>query len=258
LAGSIGLVSVLAYDLSREQVKAAVRLHGSLDGWRNTDAALDKLRDAVPGFDDPACLLKSVAINSLYGTQIISIVRMANHVRDVLNNSAGIDVGNERDLVQRIASIRPLPGDKPRVFTSFSAKFCHFFIDSERFPIYDEAARTMLRLHLGTTYKPTKDAPYEAFCIAFEKLRVQVGASARDLDRYLWLAGMYDRWLRQRLRKQGPLVNAELLRLFTAPTKEVVQELDLMLPRSHNGARSPSLARTSRAGTSVRGHVRCI
>ena len=90
-------------------------------GWRNTDAALFQLAKTSPGFDGPSCLLKSVAVNALYGTQVWAIVRRAEHVETVLRTTDTATAG--RDLVPRLAK---MDGDK-RVRLSFAAKFCHFF-----------------------------------------------------------------------------------------------------------------------------------
>jgi hypothetical protein len=213
--------------LTLHQVQAAMRLHDRMTGWHNTDAALLQLARTNPGFDGPSCLLKCVAVNALYGTQVWAIVPRAEYVASVLRTTNTATAG--RDLVSRLAR---MAGDK-RVRWSFAAKFCHFFIDEERFPIYDDAARLMLRLHLGEQrYRASGSEPYEAFCDAFDRLRavVKLDGRARDLDRYLWIAGMYARWLRRR-KKKSVLVNAELLRLFKAPSKDDAGDLDAMLPR---------------------------
>lgn len=212
-----------------EQVQAAVALHERMAGWRNTDAALVWLAKTSPSFDGPSCLLKAVTINALYGTQIRAIVRMAAHVENVLSKHDLANVGPE--VVHSIAEMPAAPGEGRRLFISFAAKFCHFFIDASRFPIYDDAARSMLRFHLGPdVYVVDKKAPYKSFNHAFALLRAQANVCGdRDLDRYLWIAGMYARWLRQRSKK-NPLVNAELRRLFENPSREERRHLDMMLP----------------------------
>lgn len=47
--------------------------------------------------------------------------------------------------------------------------------------------------------------------------------------RYLWLTGMYMKWIKERV-KPKPRVNAELRRLLEQPSVEVAGELDVMLP----------------------------
>lgn len=219
----------LAVPLSQAQIDAACHLHERLDDWRLSDAVLTQVRRAFPGFDREACLLKSIAVNTLYATQVFAIVRMARHVHDKL---ATCDLASVSiDLVDRIAAL-PREGDgHSRQFVSFAAKFCHFFVEEERFPIYDEAARTMLKLHLGRAYIDDRKRPYPGFCQNVMRLRELGGLDGpgRDLDRYLWIAGMYARWLAQRDRKD-PLVNRELLGVFRAPTADAAAELDALLP----------------------------
>ena len=71
---------MMSVSLKQEQIDAACRLHRRLKQWQLSDGALMRLREKVPGFDPEACLIKSVAVNSLYGTQVLAIVRMAEHI----------------------------------------------------------------------------------------------------------------------------------------------------------------------------------
>jgi len=195
-----------------------------------SDAALRRLREALPGFENEACLLKAVAVNSLYGTRLYALARMARHVQTVL---AGADLRLAPiQLADQIAAMPRGPNEDQHRFTSFAAKFCHFFIDEERFPIYDEAARTVLKLHLnGADFVHDEQHPYVAFVSNFMRLKSLSGfvGSTRDLDRYLWLTGMYMKWIKTRNRKSVP-VNVELQHLFNAPGIEAAQELECMLP----------------------------
>jgi len=221
-----------AVPLHRKQIIAAGHLHKRLTGWRKTDAALIRLRSAMPGFEPEACLLKCVAVNALYGTQVMAIVRMANHVHDVLGGKKRVKAGLE--LVKRIAELPKGQGKTGRVFTSFAAKFCHFFVSEDDFPIYDEAARRMLKFHLGKKSMSTTKDPYVAFCEDIDQLTkggASLSGSSRELDRYLWISGMYERWLRQR-KKKNPLINAELLRVFKNPGAPEAKLLNQMLPEA--------------------------
>jgi hypothetical protein len=62
--------SGLANALTQEQVDIANRFHRQLPRWQMSDQALFKLRDRVPEWDSATCLLKSVAIDALYGTNV--------------------------------------------------------------------------------------------------------------------------------------------------------------------------------------------
>lgn len=220
----------LAIPLTKEQMEMACRLHNGLTQWRVTDSALKQLRTALPGFDQGACLVKSVAVNTLYGTQILAIVPMALYVEECLRGLTLETVGPE--LVEKLASRTARDGLKQKRFTSFAAKFCHFFIDEERFPIYDEAARVVVKLHLGMTALTDPDHPYLAFCKNLSRLRTEarISGPGRDLDKYLWITGMYIKWLRER-SKSKPLVNVELQGIFKKPTREVKAALDAILPQ---------------------------
>jgi hypothetical protein len=113
-----------------------------------------------------------------------------------------------------------LPGGKVRHYRSFAAKFAHFFISHDRFPVRDRYAEVMLRAHLGHSLAPTPDsgAPYTEFETAFRMLAQQVGlgSDTRRLDRYLWIVGGYRAW-----RKTPDLVNSELREIFEADPPEL-------------------------------------
>ncbi len=210
------------------QVEAACRLHSRLKQWQLSESALLQLHERVPGFDAEASLLKTVAVNAIYGTQVYATVRMAGWVEEVMKESPRL-TGPE--LVEKIAALPKRDDEeKSRTFISFTAKFCHFFVDPERYPIYDEAARSALKLHLGSAYDSNTKHPYIAFCDNLFKLRElsRLNLSMRELDHYLWLTGMYMRWLKQR-DHSSPLVNDELLRLFIKPGQDG-GDLEALLP----------------------------
>jgi hypothetical protein len=215
----------LALPLYKRQIDAAGKLRQNLQQWQKSDAALVALHKKFPGFTPEACLLKSVAVNAIYGTNVLAIVRVANHVKDVLSRHNLAQAGAE--LVIKIANAPSEEGRPSRRRTSFASKFCHFFVDAKRFPIYDDAARQVLKLHLGKSVKPHD---YKTFCSSINQLKNAVsGCDTRMLDRYLWLTGMYMRWLKNK-KKKNPMVNAELLKLFKKPTKAQAAKLDVMLP----------------------------
>lgn len=118
----------LAVPLTLDQVEAAGRLHGTLQEWQVADRALYALARSTPGFGPDATLLKSVAVNALYRTNVFAIVRVARHVESTLTER-DLDIAGP-DLVEELANV-PLGGaeTKPRMRRSFAAKFAHFFID---------------------------------------------------------------------------------------------------------------------------------
>jgi hypothetical protein len=75
----------LVVSLSMPQIEAANRLHRQLSQWQVTDDAIRSLKERFPGFDIDATLLKVVAVNQLYGTNVYAVVRMAEHIKVALH-----------------------------------------------------------------------------------------------------------------------------------------------------------------------------
>jgi hypothetical protein len=75
----------LSVPLMVKQIQVAAELHDTLEQWRLSDNALRRLHRALPDFDEEACLLKSIAVNQLYGTQVLAIIPMAKNVQRVLS-----------------------------------------------------------------------------------------------------------------------------------------------------------------------------
>jgi DNA-binding ferritin-like protein (Dps family) len=201
--------------LTEEQIASAGTLHATLAQWQIADKALGRLREAMPGFGREEALLKVVAINALYGTNVFALVRAATHVQKVLGSGDLAKAGPE--LVESLANIPTTSNARLRRYVSFASKFAHFFISPERFPIYDSYAERMVSLHLGSAAVRKPARPYEAFTANLERLKSEYGlrCSYRELDRYLWIAGLY------RAYGNGErMLNAELLHLFDNPSAE--------------------------------------
>lgn len=197
--------------LTSERIAAATRLHEQyLPQWRAADAALAAVRAAFSDdFSYEPNLVRVATVNTLYGTNLKAVHRMAVHI-------AGIRPGGARwlgpaDLVEAIAALPPGPGETPRRHVSFASKFCHFFIGEDDFPILVKAARDALRLHLGRDGYRGAETGYAGFCGALGRLKMACGleANPRSLDRYLWTAGMYLVFARGRRD-----INRDLLALF--------------------------------------------
>lgn len=217
----------LAVPLSRSQVIAANRLHASLKRWRRGERALESLKERFPGFGQEATLLKAVAINSLYGTNVFAIARLAERVSRVLVRTKIGRAGP--DLVESIAILPSEDADQEeRRFISFASKFAHFFIDSDRFPICDSYAAAMLKFHLkGTTSTQVNTPSYSQFVVDFFALKesVRLSCSTRQLDHYLWLAGLYRHY-----RKGKKKINVEARTLFETASAQIRAHLDRLLP----------------------------
>jgi hypothetical protein len=232
----------LVVPLTQSQVDAAQRLHGNMRQWLETDAALSLIAQRFNGFDYTSTLVKVVSVNGLYGTNLYAVHRMTAHITRVMASSDAST--SSVDLVERMGSLTVRKaGSKPRRHLSFASKFCHFFIDPDRFPIMDSFATLALKRHLGTKAMIRDDAaPYRAFTQNVTALIELSGvqASVRQLDRYLWISGAYHA-LR---RKPTTLVNAELAGILRDPLLEAdraalvgVQQLPQRSAR--NGRRRP-------------------
>src|SRR5687768_12504828 len=104
----------LAVSLTQNQIEAAGRLHQDLPQWHLSDAALKRLRETLTTFDIESSLLKTVAINSLYGTQVFAIVRMAQHITAVMLDRKISTPSPE--LVESIAALPNTTDGKARRF----------------------------------------------------------------------------------------------------------------------------------------------
>ena len=162
-----------------------------------------------------------------------------NHLngRAFASTSAGTA---DRGIVEQIAALPSREGEKRRMSISFGSKFCHFLVNPIRFPIYDDAAREAIRLHLGAkAYVAKKTNRYLDFCEKFETLRklAKLKCETKELDRYLWLTGMYMRWLKEKSKK-NPRVNAELKELFQRASPAIAADMKAMLPPPLNAPES--------------------
>jgi hypothetical protein len=212
--------------ITQAQIDAANRLHHKLPQWAASDRAFEQAAERFPHWDRESCVLKAAAINDLYSTRVYAIWRMAEHLMHVMADPPG-DAG---DLAAAIASLPGAEGGQvERRHWSFASKILHFFVDGDRFPIYDSYCRDMLAHHLGRGGRVSDPAnPYRAFMANLGRLRDLSGltASLRDLDRYLWLAGQYRDWLR---KGEDARTNSELRSLFEHPSPQEQTDLATLL-----------------------------
>lgn len=216
----------LAAPLTTNQIEAAGRIRTHLGQWVLSDEALETLRQRLPRFEPSAVLLKVVAINALYGTNVYALVRMADHIGKVL---MGADLGQAGpELVEAIAALPVASAvEKPRRHISFASKFAHLFIDAERFPIYDAYSKRVVESHLGRGTTAAPRQPYVSYVADFRRLMDLAGwrGSSRELDRYLWLAGLYREWT----KNHDAPIYSEARRLFASPPPDVARDLAALL-----------------------------
>jgi hypothetical protein len=238
----------MTHGLTQAQIDAAERLYAHMPRWQSANSVLRSLTERLSSNIDIAHVTAKVAtINSLYGTNVYAIQDVAEHIVEVMSGHAGLP---PVELVEQIASVKGLgPAKRDFRFLSFASKYCHFFVDSDQFAIFDNAALEALRFHLGRgSVKASADGSvtYPDYLEALERLRQanQLCCSPAELDRYLWLRGQLlqlRRW-RQRHGSEAPLMNAEVLRLFREEQCEEVR--DLMLQAFCGGG--PGLRRNDR------------
>jgi len=202
---------------SAAQLAAAKQIYGRTVEWRRSDRALRVLSRRVHGFSPEATLLKAVAINSLYRTNIYAIVRVAAHVQRTLGRPDLRSAGPE--LVERMAAC-PMTDGTVRSLPSFASKFAHFFIAPERFPILDRYAETALRRHLGREAIKDPLRPYLAFARNIECFRKCLGfrVTLADLDHYLFIAGQHLEWSDKR---EQAAIGMEMKAMFMRGGKDL-------------------------------------
>lgn len=218
----------LAVALLPDQIEAANWLHARIAYWQTTDRALDALAERFPGFGAEATLLKVIAVNALYGTNVYAVARMADHAQQVIG---GTDLRKARpELVEHLAALPATRNrDRARRHYSFASKFAHFFVYRARFPIMDTYAKRMLRFHLGRgNTRKDPDHRYEAFVHNFRELKRLAGfqGTTRELDHYLWLAGLYRKW------QENPdsQINVKAEQLFSEARGQTAEFLTRLVP----------------------------
>jgi len=208
-AFSTGDVQELAMPLNQSQIKAAAEFWSK--GWETSEFGL--LKEAFPNPQD-AVSIKAIVLNALYGTNIISIGRVARCIERVLEapHSSGPNLVEE--LVNEIRTVTR------RNDYSFASKYAHFFVDSN-IPILDSYAEWMLGQHLG---KMQSKNPHRwgKFIEDIEMLKqaAHLICTSAELDSYLWVAGEYWWWIKHHHKE----VNGDLVpyfeRFFKDPEKE--------------------------------------
>lgn len=216
----------LAVPLSPSQVEAASALRTWMPAWAAADAALDLLRSLSDDAGLGVVLLKVAALDRLYGTNMYAIVPMAQHIVTVLAERAEDPIA----LVEAIAALPAAPPAPAKTCWSFASKFVHFFLDPDRVPLYDAWAAQSLNYHLGGIPLGPSD-PYRQFVQKVSVLRSLAGLSCsiRELDRYLWLSGMYRQWKR---KPDGAGLSREVVALFTNKAPEVQRLLSALVPHA--------------------------
>jgi len=215
--------------LLQSQLDAATHIYRSwMKAWRATKEAFGLLHDRLPGFSLEVTLLKVAAINQLYATNVYAVTTMAEHVVDIMKDRPAEPV----EVVARLADL-----GKGRKHRSFASKFAHFFIDPQQYHPFDSYTNAMVAYHLEDDAIEDPANPYAAFADNVERLRTRNGLSCEpeEVDRYLWLAGVFRAFRAARDSGKQPRINAEALALFESPCPAAQEALRTLLPADDSG-----------------------
>src|ERR1035438_5785168 len=168
------------------------------------EQALKELFTQYPGNSDPRhVLLKVVALNSLYSTQITAhsqkipnVVDLAQHICAKAHDiDSALAIGSP-GIVETIAGIR-VAGKKDRIYFSFATKYCSWH-KPELYPMWD----ANVQRYIGCLQEQSDFAKgfdvnadhwtYEGFRGAMKAFRecYRLGSfTFKDIDKFLWLEG---------------------------------------------------------------------
>lgn len=194
--------------LTPKMLQVSHRLYSKLQDWVSTEAALRQLAKSFPLESDNyfTILVKATSLNALYGTYIMDIKQVAKHFYNHLSK------------LRECISSEFIDSDLSRVqfgkhtyrLTSFTSKYCHFFIDESKFPMYDEFAAIAIVKHLGLPLNKCWVGNYAEYCKYIQRLLdvSYVRPTYAELDHHLWLTGQWQTW------SEGKNVNQEVGTLF--------------------------------------------
>ncbi len=161
------------------------------------EKALADLFSAYPANDNPShVLLKVVALNSLYSTRVLAVLKLADHIS---GQGATLDpalAAGSAEAVDSIARIKI--GEKDFAFYSFATKYCNWH-QPNLFPIYDSRVDKYLWLlkkkgaFCCESFSHHQDLyDYSIFCNIMTAFRGQFGLSSftfKEIDKFLWSQG---------------------------------------------------------------------
>lgn len=162
-----------------------------------TEKALAELFAAYPANDNPSrVLLKVVALNSLYTTRILAVLKLASHIA---GQGAALDAAlaaGSPAAVDAVASVSS--GDTDFTFYSFASKYCNWH-QPNLYPIYDSRVEKYLwalkkdGLFQTEAFSQRQDLyKYPQFCLVMTAFREQFGLGSftfKQIDKFLWSQG---------------------------------------------------------------------
>ena len=162
-----------------------------------TEKALADLFGAYPSNEDAShVLLKVAALNSLYATRILAVLKLAEHIVGLGAKLDAALVAGSPNAVEQIARIGI--GEKDFTFYSFASKYCNWH-RPELYPIYDSRVDKYLWLlkkqgefSCEKFTSRTDLGSYSIFRDVMIALRDQFGLgsfSFKQIDAFLWSQG---------------------------------------------------------------------
>lgn len=187
--------------ITRAKLKAADYLYRRMKGWVLIDSTLDHMRERDPSnLEIEVVDAKVLTINTLYRTRLLATRQMARHIVKQMQKTEHTDAG----LVEAISKIRFK--EKAYRLISFASKYCHFFVDPERYSVFDSYNVRALKLHLGDRGYTIRalSTDYGVFLKSLERLvkRDSLEVSWRELDHYLYLWGLWRDYVDPQKRRQ--------------------------------------------------------
>lgn len=178
-----------------ELVRAACEQFNRENGV--TEKALADLFGAYPSNEDAShVLLKVAALNSLYATRILAVLKLAEHIVGLGAKLDAALVAGSPNAVEQIARIGI--GEKDFTFYSFASKYCNWH-RPELYPIYDSRVDKYLwllkkqgELDSGKLVHRQDLWNYSKFRDIMAVLRDQFGLgsfSFKQIDAFLWSQG---------------------------------------------------------------------
>jgi hypothetical protein len=141
-------------------------------------------------------LLKVVALNRLYSTQIFAVVDVAQHIhRNGTEIDSSLAIGSP-EVVDKIAKVTISKSGKERNNFSFATKYCSWH-NPESYPIFDTQVDRYLwslqkQAHFAEFFIKNEFWDYSEFrkvMIAFRTVYGLESFTFKDIDKFLWLYG---------------------------------------------------------------------
>jgi hypothetical protein len=162
-----------------------------------TEKALALLVDAYPTNDNLSqVLLKVVALNSLYSTRVLAVLKLASQIAEQGSALDATLLAGSREAVELITRVGD--GDKGLTFYSFATKYCNWHRPN-LYPIYDSRVDKYLwslkkqGVFQSEALSQREDLRnYPQFCVVMTALREQFGLGSftfKQIDKFLWSQG---------------------------------------------------------------------